>query len=78
MENENLFNHNNETGDPTKKENSMESSGQSGEILDGHGPLSDDDYLKNVMEPDTSIKVETGKSQAPMGGTRRSKSPGLT
>lgn len=77
MENKNLFNHNNETGDPTKKENLTESSGQTGQILDDHQRVSDDDYLKLAMEPDTSIKSEPGKSQSTMGGTRRSKSQGL-
>lgn len=78
MENKNLFNHNNETDDPTKKENSMESSGQSGQILDNDQPLSDDDYLKHVIEPDTSIKAEPAKSKSSVGGSRRSKFQGLT
>lgn len=78
MENKNLFNHNNETGDPTKRENSMESSAQSGEILDHDQPVSDDDYLKHAMEPDAPLKAEPGKNQSPIGRNRRSKSQGLT
>ena len=78
MENKNLFNHNNETGDPTKKKNLTESSGQTGQILDDHRRVSDDDYLKHAMEPDTSINAEPGKSKSSVGGTRRSKSQRLT
>lgn len=77
MENENLTNRNNES-DPTKKENSMESSVQFGEILDHDQPVSDDDYLKHAMEPDAPLKAEPGKNQSPIGRNRQSKSQGLT
>ncbi|WP_053082733.1 DUF3408 domain-containing protein [Chryseobacterium angstadtii] len=78
MENKNLFNHNNETGDPTKKENLTENSVQTGQISDNDRPVSDDDYLKLAMEPDTPLKAGTGKIQSSMSRTRRSKSQGLT
>lgn len=78
MENKNLFNHNNETGDPSKKENSIENSAQFKEILVNDQTVNDDGYLKLAMEPDTSINAEPGKSKSFVGGTRRSKSQGLT
>lgn len=77
MVNKNLPNWNNESY-PTKKENSIESSVQFGEILDHDQPVSDDDYLKHAMEPDASLKTEPGKNQFPRGRNRQSKSQGLT